>query len=244
MRIEHPPPLSPGDIHVWTMAVGEDQPAELVRSRAALLSAEEIQQAERFVRDVDRTRFTLCRGALRSILARYTNRAPTELLFETGSHGKPFLAGPDDGPRTAFPAFNVSHSGQIAVVAVTAGVPVGIDVEQIRAMPDADRLAARYFSPHEHDQYRALGPEMRLSGFFRCWTRKEAFIKARGEGLSLPLGSFDVTLTEFEPPRILTIDGSEEEARHWTLQAMEPATGYVGAVAVRMRDVRLSAFAQ
>jgi 4'-phosphopantetheinyl transferase len=224
------------------MGVGEDQPAELVRSRAALLSAEETQRADRFVREVDRIRFTLCRGALRSILARYTNRAPTELLFEIGSHGKPFLAGPDDGP--AFPAFNVSHSGQIAVVAVTAGVPVGIDVEQIRAMPDADRLAARYFSPHEHDQYRALVPEMRLSGFFRCWTRKEAFIKARGEGLSLPLGSFAVALTEFEPPRILTIDGSEEEARQWTLQALEPAAGYVGAVAVRMRDVRLSTFAQ
>jgi 4'-phosphopantetheinyl transferase len=232
------------DVHVWTVGIGDDQPNDIRRSRAALLTPDELQRAGRFARDVDRHRFVLCRGAVRLILARYTSRSPADLVFAAGPHGKPSLVCEDRGRPGACPAFNVSHSGELAVVAVAAHSPVGIDVEQIRPMPDADRLAARFFSAYEYDAYRSHDPEARLSAFFRCWTRKEAFIKACGDGLSLPLAYFDVTLTASEQPRILIVGGSADEARHWTLQAIEPATGYVGAVAVRMRDVRLSSFEQ
>jgi 4'-phosphopantetheinyl transferase len=233
--------LSPADIHVWTVGIG-DQPDDILRSRAAVLTPDELQRADRFARDSDRQRFVLCRGAVRLILARYTGRSPAELAFASGPHGKPFLVGEDRGRPGASVNFNVSHSGEIAVVAV-AESPVGIDVEQIRTMPDADRLAARFFSPYEREVYRSLDPEARLSAFFRCWTRKEAFVKARGDGLSLPLAYFDVTLTPSDP-QLLRIGGTEAEARHWTLHGFEPAVGYVAALAVRRRGVRLSSFAQ
>jgi len=242
----HSRALSPSDIHLWTVGIGEGQPPDVLRARAALLTPDEAQRADRFLRPADRDRFVLARAALREILAQYVGRSPSALVLGTGPHGKPMLiagdgAG-DGGASERLPEFNVSHSGDIAVVALTADQAVGVDLEQIRSMPDADRMAARFFSVNEYAQYCTINPESRLDAFFRCWTRKEAYIKARGEGLSLSLQSFDVTLTPSERPRVLRIDDGTDEAAFWSLREFEPAAGYVGAVAARMRDVTLSSF--
>ena len=238
----HSRALSFGDIHLWTVGIGDSHAPDVLRARAALLSPDEAQRADRFLRPADRDRFVLARGALREILAQYLGRSPSALVLGTGPHGKPMLIAGDPGASERVLKFNVSHSGDIAVVALMADHAVGVDLEQIRSMPDADRMAERFFSVNEYAQYCTINPESRLDAFFRCWTRKEAYIKARGEGLSLSLQSFDVTLTPSERPRVLRIDDGTDEAAFWSLLEFEPAAGYVGAVAARMRDVTLSSF--
>jgi 4'-phosphopantetheinyl transferase len=207
------------------------------------MSPDEIDGAGRFHREADRRRFVLCRGALRVILGRYTASSPAGIVLGRGPRGKPRLSAGVSGGCERSLEFNVSHSGDIAVVALASDHAVGVDVEPIRALPEADRLAARFFSANEYAQYMSLDPAAHLEAFFRCWTRKEAFIKALGEGLSLSLQSFDVTLTPHDRAQILRIDGAPGEERQWSLHDFEPAAGYAAAVAVRIPEVTLSSFA-
>lgn len=203
---------------------------EAVRASAALLSGAERQRASRFAFDRDRRRFIVARAQLRCLLAARLGVRPECVELVHGPRGKPALSRrfADSGLR-----FNVSHSEEVAVYAFALGREVGIDVEAIRLPRDADDVAARFFSRSEYEAYRALDRRDRPQGFFNCWTRKEAFIKARGDGLHYPLDRFDVSLTPGEPANILRVEGTRGEDCEWTLHSFVPRPGFIGALVVQ-----------
>jgi 4'-phosphopantetheinyl transferase len=200
---------------------------EAVRASAALLSDAEHHRARRFAFDRDASRFILARARLRQLLAVRLGVRAEAVEFEYGAYGKPALS-----RRFADTdlCFNVSHCDDVAAYAFSWGRAIGIDVEAVREMRDADDIAARHFSRCEHATYRTLQPSERPLGFFNCWTRKEAFVKAVGEGLSMPLDGFDVTLAPGEPAQVLRIANTPGDSG-WRLDSLCPAVGYVVAIA-------------
>jgi 4'-phosphopantetheinyl transferase len=198
---------------------------------ATLLTAEERDRAHRFAFDRDRRRFIVSRARLRQLLSMRLAVRPESIELIYGKHGKPALAPPfaDSGLR-----FNVSHSEDIAVYAFSMGREIGIDVEAVRTINDADAIAARFFSPRENEAYLALDLRDKTRGFFNCWTRKEAFIKAHGDGLSYPLDRFDVSLAPDEPAKILRVADAQGNACGWALDSFEPASGFVGAIVMQL----------
>ncbi|MGD0652454.1 MAG: 4'-phosphopantetheinyl transferase superfamily protein, partial [Verrucomicrobiia bacterium] len=186
------------EVHVWRATL--DQTPSQIQSFLHNLAADEQARAERFYFEKDREHFIAARGVLRAILGGYLNRPPECLSFCYNSHGKPALAGESDGDAIRF---SVSHSYGVALYAVTRGREVGIDIERIRFDLEVAEIAERFFSRREVAMLRTLPTEVQREAFFRCWTRKEAYIKARGEGLSLPLDQFDVSLAPGEPAAVL-----------------------------------------
>lgn len=227
--------LRGNEVHVWR--AGLDQAPSTIERFLHGLAADERARAERFYFERDRERFVVARGVLRAILGGYLKRAPESLSFRYGSHGKPALAGDADGDSIRF---NVSHSRGIALYAVCRGREVGIDLEHIRFDLAIAEIAGRFFSRREVAMLRALPAEVRHEAFFRCWTRKEAYIKARGEGLSLPLDQFDVSLVPGEPAELLGTRQDPSEASRWSLREIIPAPGYVAALAVQAHGWRLA----
>jgi len=225
-----PPPthvkLEGGQVHVWCASL-ELQPKTLSRL-AELLAKDEQERANRFVFERDRQHFIAARARLRLILSRYLTVAPRSLRFRYGPQGKPELAGGNGGALY----FNLSHSHGLALVAVTQVCPIGVDLEWVRAIDDMDSIARRFFSKVEYQAYSALPLSQKSSGFFNCWTRKEAYIKAIGQGLSCPLADFDVSLTPGKSAKLLSIKGDHQSAELWSMTALTPAAGYVGAIAV------------
>jgi len=206
-----------------------DVEVEVVHALAVLLSDAERERAGRFAFDRDRNRFIVARARLRQILASRLGVQPELVDLVYGVHGKPALA---QGLATSDLRFNLSHSNDIAVYAFSVGREVGIDVEAIRAMDDADAIAARYFSQFENKVYLALDPEDKVVGFFNCWTRKEAFIKAVGDGLYYPLDRFDVSLVPGQPADILRVEDRSGNECGWHLEAFSPSPGYVAAIVI------------
>jgi 4'-phosphopantetheinyl transferase len=196
---------------------------------ARCLSSDERLRADRFAFERDRRRFIVARAWLRRLLAERLGLQPEAVEFAYGPRGKPALA-----PHLASShlRFNVSHSEELAVCAFARGREMGIDVEAVRALEDADAIAERFFSARENDVYRALAPREKPLGFFNCWTRKEAFIKAVGDGLYHPLDSFDVSLAPGEPARILRVADAAGDSCGWCLESFSPAPAFVAAVAV------------
>jgi 4'-phosphopantetheinyl transferase len=193
----------------------------------ALLSPPERQRADRFRSNGDRRHYIIARGRLRQLLAERLRIEPASIGITATDHGKPKLA---PAHAAAGLEFNLSHSAALAVYAFARGRPIGIDIEQMREIPDADDLAARYFSAAEAAAYRALPVSRRNLAFLACWTRKEAFIKALGEGLSHPLDAFDVTVDPDEPGRITRIGERTGPALDWSLTCFRPAPSYIGAL--------------
>jgi 4'-phosphopantetheinyl transferase len=198
-----------------------------VRTSASLLSENERKRAARFAFAADARRFIVARARLRRLLGARLGVRPEAVELVYGARGKPALA----NASSCSLRFNVSHCADLAVYALSSGCEVGIDVEAIRPLPDADDLAARFFSPREQADYRALRRRERPLGFFQCWTRKEAFVKALGEGLSHPLDSFDVSLAPGAPAEFLRIEPGPRADRRWLLTSFSPAQGFVAAVA-------------
>jgi 4'-phosphopantetheinyl transferase len=229
--------LQAGDVDVWyiDLAVAAGTVARL----AAGLSPGEQERAGRFMFERDRRRFVVARSALRALLGRYLDVPPRELAFVYGAHGKPAL----EGAHAAL-EFNVSHSGDVAVVAAGWNRALGVDVEAWRALPDLAALAARVFAPAERAVLDALAAIDRPAAFFRCWTRKEAFIKATGQGLAQPLDGFVVSLGPGEPARFVDIGGDAAALARWTLHDLAPGEGYAGALVVEgaPRAVRVRAW--
>jgi 4'-phosphopantetheinyl transferase len=226
--------LFPGEVHVWCASL--DLPSAWRNSLRKLLSPDEIERAERFHFERDRGRFVARRGVLRDLLGRYLGVDAATIAFVYNDFGKPGLGSlfEDHGLR-----FNLSHSNGLALFAFTLGMDVGVDVEYEQPEIEHEQLAGRYFSSYERDAIHALSPESRRQAFYVCWTRKEAYIKAHGEGLSLPLDQFDVSVTPDEPARLLATRGGLEGAEAWTLQHLAPAPGYLGALAVGGQGWRL-----
>ena len=217
-------PLANG-VHVW--AFGLDLAPGRLEALRRWLSSDERQRAARFRFPRDRDRFVAARGQLREILARYLRTTPDALDFAYGPQGKPRLAG-HDALR-----FNLSHSADQALLGVARGQDVGIDLERIAPGVDCERLAVHFFSAAEAAALMAMPVAARPRAFFAGWTRKEAFIKALGGGLAVPLADFDVSLDPAGPARLLRTAWDPQEAAHWSLQAVEAPAGFVAAMAVR-----------
>ena len=225
-----PPPdlaLSNEEVHIWRTSL--EQPAGLVHQLSQLLSHDEQTRAARFHFERDRRRFIVGRGALRIMVSRYLSVDPDQLRFRYESHGKPYLSAEFNHCDLRF---NLAHSNEVAVYAFTLGRELGIDVEHIRSLPDAEQIATRFFSAQENVALHTLPESQRLEAFFNCWTRKEAYIKAIGEGLSHPLDQFQVSLSPEEPARLLNVEGSLEEVTRWSMTSWVPAPGYVAALVV------------
>ena len=215
------------EVHIWRASL--DQPAWRIQKLAQMLTEDEYKRAERFHFEQHRQRFIAGRGILRTILSCYLGIEPSLLQFCYGHRGKPALAAIDADKALRF---NLSHSEGLAMYAIARDREIGIDLEYIRCVPDAEQIAARFFSCRENAVFRALPPEQKQAAFFNCWTRKEAYIKAIGDGLAFSLDQFDVSLSPGEPARLLGIKGSSAAAAHWSLQELTPAPGYVAALAV------------
>lgn len=205
-------------VELWLWSLQVD--AEKLDQYRQLLSVDERARAERFVKPKDCDHYIAGRGRLREILGTETGHDPADLVFEYGPQGKPAL---NNGP-----AFNLSHSGGLAALAIGGTAPLGVDIEEIRPVENA--VAQRFFTCDENQALATLSPSQWLAGFYRCWTRKEAVIKAVGQGLSMPLDSFDVTLSADIPADVTRIDGGH--AGNWQLIHIDPAPDFMGALAV------------
>ncbi|MBT0654741.1 4'-phosphopantetheinyl transferase family protein [Geomobilimonas luticola] len=214
----------PGEVHVWLSPLTTDDDS-LARFKN-MLSRDELARADRLRDRRARENFIAGRGFLRETIARYLGREPASLRFETGDQGKPRLVG--NGPLR----FNVSHSGGLCLLAVTAGCDVGIDLEQRRDdLPYRD-MARRYFSPHERDELFSLPDGEQLDAFYRCWTRKEAYLKGCGTGFTQPSDSFDVSLLPGSPPALLGHRTSPDAPACWKLVDIPVPDGYCASLAI------------
>lgn len=224
--------LDPDLLQVWRIDLTSLQ-VEL-DVLAATLSSEERSRANRFHFVHHRRRFTVAHAALRMILARYLDCQPADIRFRLGDRGKPVL---DQGfPRLHF---NLSHSADGALLGLSSRHELGIDLERIRPMTDATALARRFFAAGEIADLLQLPPCEQSLAFFRCWTRKEAYIKAIGEGLACPLDRFRVSLRPEAPVRILEIGDDIGEGERWSLHELAPWEGYIGCAAVRFHGLHV-----
>jgi 4'-phosphopantetheinyl transferase len=226
--------LAPDEVHVWRAALPVSGAAQERFERS--LSQDERARASRFHFPRDQERFITTRGLLRAILGGYAGLEPAELTFDYSSFGKPSLAPAHGGHGLRF---NLSHSGGLALLGITRGREIGIDVERFRPDLATDKIARSFFSPREVSELLALPADARPAAFFACWTRKEAFVKARGEGLSFPLDQFDVSLAPGEPAALLATHGDPQEAQRWTLMELDAGPGYAAALAVEAGSRKL-----
>ena len=229
------PALNGLELHVWSIPL--IVPDDVFSRLQHLLSPDECQRSSRFHFEKDTRRFIVARGSIRSILAAYTNSDARDLRFDYSPQGKPSLAKPECAVR-----FNVSHSHNLALLAVAQGREVGIDIEWMRTEVETEKLAERFFSAREREALRALPNEQRAAGFFRCWTCKEAFLKAQGSGLSRDLGSFDVDMTVGHPAALLATRPDATEVVRWSLREVPTEEGYAAAVAVEGPIAELAGF--
>ena len=228
--------MTTANIQLWSIDITPARHrTEELRS---LLSDDELQRADNFRFDKDRDRWIAGRAMLRIILSSVIRCSPELVNFEYDEHAKPCLRHSDD---EADVYFNLTHSSDLALLAVTSIGPVGIDVEQIKPLSDVDAVVERFFSTAERRTFSTLSAdEERLKAFYACWTRKEAYLKALGCGISKPTNTFDVTLLENSEPEIVAIDGDKKAADDWLLFDLQVMPGYVGALAIQSKaDVEL-----
>jgi 4'-phosphopantetheinyl transferase len=231
-------PAFPADrVDVWRVRL--DEPVDTT-STPSILSFDELTRASRFHFEKDRLHFARCRSTLRFLLSRYLGIPAAELRFEYQPSGKPELAAPQN-PRQL--QFNVSHSAGLALIAVSAGHRLGIDIEKIRVDVDITTLAERFFSTRERAGLRALPDHLRVPAFFACWTRKESFLKATGEGLSFPLADFSVATHPDLDPALEEINGNTEAGKQWFLADLSVVDGYRATVALDRCHSRLETYA-
>lgn len=219
----NPPSLGPDDVHVWSAAL--DRTPEQLDCLSRLLVPEDQERADRYRIPAVRNHFIAARAFLRSVLGSYLNLDPRQVVFSQGPQGKPYLHQP------GLLHFNLSHSHGLALLAVSRQVEVGVDVEYIRPFNNM-AFAERYFTPNEVNCLRNVPENLRTEVFFHAWTRKEAFLKATGEGIALGLERIEVALTPWEPPRLVLLDGCPHRAAQWSLRHLTPAEQYVGALAL------------
>jgi 4'-phosphopantetheinyl transferase len=231
------PILEKSAVHVWRLKLPlgiNDKPARLERLRAGL-SPDEQARAARYHFDVDRRRFAWTRGVLRTLLAYYVDTTPDRIQFGAGAKGKLHLTPPHGGLR-----FNVSHSGEWACLALTRDREVGVDVEQHRPLRhDLFGIADRFFAPAEVAALRAVPASDQEPAFFRIWSRKEAYIKATGEGVSAGLDTFEVSSGE-EAAVTLRVYGHPEEDQRWMMRSLDAAPGYAAAICIEGQDADIT----
>ena len=222
--------LVAAEVHVWLAALEPDSTAR------SLLSSEEQERADRFRFEKDQVQYTAGRAFLRTILGRYLQISPKDLRFRYNGYGKPYLA--DEFASTKL-HFNLAHSRGLALYAVAVDTEVGVDIEHIRPEFATTEIAQRFFAPEEVKVLLSLDPAIQKSAFFDCWTRKEAFIKARGMGLSLPLDQFVVAFGPNVDAALLSAKNDAQASKTWTIGNLAPAHEYAGAFAAPLANVQL-----
>jgi 4'-phosphopantetheinyl transferase len=211
-------------VHVWPVRTSAS--IDVVSSLEGVLDPQERQRAAQFLSHDARRTFIVGRAALRTLLGSYLKTSASGIEFKFGHKGKPSLEG-------LSLTFNVSHSGDLVVLAFTHGCEIGIDVERIRAIQDMQNIADRFFSSDEAAELKSVPADERDRAFFLCWTRKEAYIKAIGEGLSFPLNDFCVTVQAGDPVRFIHLGGDAAVAKEWMLHDLRLAPNYAAALAYR-----------
>jgi 4'-phosphopantetheinyl transferase len=229
--------LAAGEIHVWFAVL--DQSASEFYRYIRTLSAEERVTARRFYFQEDRKRFVARHGILRMILGCYLGVKASELRFYHGENGKPAITETFSKEPICF---NLSHSNGAALFAFTRNHEIGVDIEHIRDISEMEDIVERFFSTREKTFFRALAHEKRREAFFDCWTRKEALIKAIGEGLSCPLDKFDVTPVPDEGETLPTIEGDPKGVPDWPIHTLRLARDYAGALATESKSFTLRCF--
>lgn len=229
-----PQTISSGTVHVWQFNIA--LPKEQIELCRALLSDDENQRADRFYFDRDRIRFIAARAAMRTILAGYLNVAPGKIIFSYAANGKPELAG---GFNESGLKFNLSHSRDRALLGVVIDFCIGVDIEFINHEFTTDEVAQRFFAPGEVARLRAVPATERANAFFSCWTRKEAYVKAVGQGLSLPLDSFEVAFGPGIEPALLRVESSPDEAGRWSMYSVPVNEGYAAAIIIEGKDHKI-----
>ncbi|GCE14597.1 4'-phosphopantetheinyl transferase family protein [Tengunoibacter tsumagoiensis] len=226
--------LTEQEIHVWRAPLVYSAPT--LQHLQTLLSADEDVRAKRFHFEKDRTLWIAARGILRLLLSQYLSQPPHTFHFTLNDYGKPYLSAP-------LPLyFNLSHTKELAIYAFSLTREIGIDIEYMQRTIDYEELARFSFSAFEYAELQTLAEAERHEAFFRCWTRKEAYIKARGMGLSFPLDKFDVSLKPHEEARLLHVQDQPEEPARWSLQHIEIDSNYVGALAVEGQSLTVRYF--
>jgi 4'-phosphopantetheinyl transferase len=227
--------LDIGHVQLWAASLNEF--FEKAPRLGLLLSPQEMARADEFKLPEDRNRYVVRHGLLRLILSRYLQQPASAIEFRQGTHGKPEIqSGGTDQP----PFFNTSHSSEIAVCAISRSCPLGVDVERIQEIPEMEAIAKRFFSSREARTLMALPLNLRLQAFYNCWTRKEAFLKATGEGIAENLAKVEVTLAPDDKPGVVSLSGDLGAHEQWQLQPFSPAHGYLGCVAYRSAPLILS----
>jgi 4'-phosphopantetheinyl transferase len=226
--------LAANAVHCWLFAPSQFQASELFD----VLAWDERARASQFAFERDRMQYAVCRGVLRHMLGRYGAGDPAGLRFKYAAHGKPSLAAESNADGIEF---NLAHSHDLAAIAVTRGRQVGIDIEQIRPFADLQAMAETSFAPEEQAELAALDPAQQLRAFFAGWTRKEAFMKATGEGFSRATGSFAFSIDPDKPPRLLRVDGHPRPISDWTAMDLEIGLTARAAVVVDGADAVIQA---
>jgi 4'-phosphopantetheinyl transferase len=219
--------FGPREVQIWNVRL-DGSATSLARYRS-YLSSDEQSRVDQFKFENLKRSHTFSRGVLRLLLAFYLDLLPASIEFTYGLKGKPGVR------RTTAVRFNVSHSGDVAVYAFTLDCDLGVDVEKLRALADLESISAHFFCAAEASELLSLPPDSRPHAFFRCWTRKEAYIKAVGDGLSIPLDRFQVTLLPEDSARFVHIGHDEKAAQNWALHHLDFAPSYIGALAYEDR---------
>jgi 4'-phosphopantetheinyl transferase len=221
-------PLHNDEVHLWRACT--DQSAPVFHLLAQTLSNDERARSERYYFERDRKRYIVGRGILRMILSSYLQTNPRSIKFRYSSYGKPIL----DGTRAIKNLdFNVSHSAGLAIYAVVRNKSIGIDLEKIQPILEAEQITKNLFSHDESEIFHWLPKQAKTEAFINCWTRKEAYLKARGRGLSLALDQITVSFMPGEPARLLRVENDLQETTRWSISAFSPASGYAAALAVQ-----------
>ena len=218
--------LNNGSLHVWRILLSQSE--EVVRKLEGLLSVDEMKHADRYRRERDRTQYVVAHGALRELLADYTEQTPRNISFGHTATGKPFLI--DDRGEQRL-RFNLSHSGEWAIIVLALSTEVGIDIEQIDSDVSVEAVAERFFSYSEFEALQEVPLEQRTVAFFSAWTRKEAYLKARGESIANRLRNFSISIDPEQIPLILTDLMYPSAALRWRLYDLDITPGYSGALA-------------
>lgn len=216
--------INSGEIHIWSSAAAKDK--HRLKEFSNFLSKDEVVRANKFRFEKDRSVYITAKYLLRNLLGNYLNLDPKELIFDYNEYDKPVYL------NSADLNFNVSHSGNRIIIGFAKNLEIGADIEKIKADFDVLELAKNFFSKEEIKALTAMDENERFRAFYRCWTRKEAFIKAVGEGLSYPLDSFSVTMEDDLRAQFVKIDGIQESKMDWFLHSFVPEEGYISAFAI------------
>lgn len=228
--------LGENDVQVWIFPLDASLP--VLNHFKEILSSDEKARAARFGTELLQNHFVAGRGTLRTILARYLAGKPEDLKFVYGPAGKPVLA---EASANNGLNFNLAHSGSLAAVAVTRGRLIGVDIEKIRPLADAEQLVARFFSANERAVFQGLPPGEKTAAFYNLWTRKEAWLKATGEGIGHLLDQVEVSFIPGKPVQFVRLpQTSPDAAGQWSLHDLSLPPGYAGAVTIPAPDCRLS----